>query len=471
MEETYIILNRSQWRKTIMSNIISFQHINTDSLSQQHYFSSLLYQASVANLITEKQLNSLKIQSYTLLAKQCEKFIGLASTSIRVEDANQIMQSNYYLIGLYLKTLPSADIALHAVLNNDLAYLHEQGKKLNANKFKVSKQLYKLVKGNQLANKNYTYNATLSHDGIGLFFQKYDYEFAAHDIPSSIDYQLCNDVFGYAGSEFIISYLQNIYLENEFCSYFKPKDINKILKGYQADYVDLLINIYEHVLINALGCSLLSKDILSLSLPKEDVLVVQQILSKNPQINNYLNKACDRLIKFLDIKNKELIAYINLSLSKVKMLIENALNTHTLTKVFVQEYEERDNISYEESTKMSNEDFQSLLSEILECRYTSDKLILIKENVKSLADLEDILLNAYLNQQEVIQVLSLLEHTELAILLKRNNLNQVNEMRDLNEAEKILQESLLSLINSLPLSKQQVVYNLANSIKDMNYEV
>ncbi|QOR34930.1 hypothetical protein IMX26_15945 [Clostridium sp. 'deep sea'] len=457
-----------------MSKSITLQYVNEELLKENNYFLSLIYQAATNNLLSQTELQSLKQQSYIILAKQCNKYTGLQSTSISVDNASEIMQSNMYVIGVYLKSLASTELALQALRNKALEKLHEKGKQQTYNKFAVAKQFYKLAMKNRITTPNYTYNATLSNNGIGLFFKQYDYEFAAHHIPASIDYQLSNHVFEYVGVEFIIKYLQNIIIENEFCSYFEAQVIHNLLKGYREDYQDLLLNIYEQVLTNALACSLLNKNILSLKLLKDEVIFIEQMLSKQNylKIEFYLKQACEKLIVSLNIKNQDLINYLFKSLKNITVYVKNSLLTKTLNEVFVQMYQENHSVMvFEDNITLSTTKFQDLLKEILRCQLINDKVQLIKDNVKSLKDLQDILLNAYFKLNEVKQVLSILSETELAILIKRNNLNKVNGMRELNEAEQILQQALINYIRELSIETQRTITKLTKTLKDTSYDI
>jgi len=123
---------------------------------------------------------------------------------------------------------------------------------------------------NKLATIHYTYNATLN-DGIGSFFASYNPDYEAQETPASIDYQLCNDVGELAGVEFIQRYLEHLFLENEFCGNFAAEDIQHLLCGYDKEYKDLLINIFEHVLTAAVGCSLANRSVVKLDITGEEI--------------------------------------------------------------------------------------------------------------------------------------------------------------------------------------------------------
>ena len=63
---------------------------------------------------------------------------------------------------------------------------------------------------------------------------------------------------------------------------------------------------------------------------------------------------------------------------------------------------------------MENEQYRKVIGEIGQCRFSQDKIAIIKEHIHSLADLEDILLDADLIHEEVQAVLRELSFPEIA---------------------------------------------------------
>ena len=63
---------------------------------------------------------------------------------------------------------------------------------------------------------------------------------------------------------------------------------------------------------------------------------------------------------------------------------------------------------------MEDEDYRKLINQLLVCEYSLNKIAIIKENVESFNDLEDILLDAELNGEEKVLVFDILEDIEVA---------------------------------------------------------
>ena len=77
---------------------------------------------------------------------------------------------------------------------------------------------------------------------------------------------LYNAIPKLAGIEFIKAYVEAAYYENKFCSYFSAKSIHHLLYAYEKNYQELLVNIYEPVLIAAIGCVITGTDIYRLDI-------------------------------------------------------------------------------------------------------------------------------------------------------------------------------------------------------------
>ncbi|GAE90498.1 DUF6179 domain-containing protein [Acetivibrio straminisolvens] len=301
-----------------MANIEKRHIINRHNLSGEFYFTSILQEAYSCGLLSDSDLENIQIQCVSLLAYKTERYNMGKSSSIRVETAESIMKSNFYSIGLYLKTLPDPDDAVFELKTVNISELYERGRKLINIKFKTARHIYNIVQKNRLDTPNHSYNSTLGEDGIGIFFKSYNIEYKAHDCSASIDYQLCNPVNDLAGVEFIQKYIENLYFENDFCKNFDNERIHHLLSGYDENYAELLINIFEQVLTAALGCSLADRSIRELSITEEDIWRLYEKLKKydNDTLMMAINSAVNHIYEELNITNHSLKGYIEKKFAK-----------------------------------------------------------------------------------------------------------------------------------------------------------
>ena len=449
---------------------IEKQIIDSNKLSGESYFTSILQEAYTYGLLNDFDIENIQLQCIEFLAYKSRRYNGGDSSSIRVETAESIMKSNLYTMGLFLKTFPDADYAVSKLKTTMVPELYKKGRELIKEKVHITENIYKIAKSNKIITSNYTYNVTLSDKGVGIFFRLYSPDYAAHEIPASIDYQLCNPVTDLTGIEFIQKYLENLFLENEFCNYFEPRVMHHLLYGYDNGYHDLLINIFEQVITAALGCALSNRSVKKLDISKEEIQLLNSELTRHDDyaIALTIYKANEKILQELNITSTPLQRYIAMSLPRITSNIVQAVKTNTLDKTFILPINPdlTPKIEFLSDVKMDDEDYRKLIDELLICRYSSDKLELIKEKVKSFGDIEHVLFDAMLNEGEVTSVLGVLGNTEIAVLIKKHPYKSDIQAVDLSESEQALRSYLENYINQLPPERQEQIFEIVIHLID-----
>lgn len=453
-----------------MTNIEKRQIIRSRKLSSEAYFTWILQEAYACGLLYDSEIENLQMECIKFLAYKSERYNSGDSSSIRVEVAENIMKSNLYTIGLYLKSLPDGDCAVSELKTGKIPEMYQKGRDLINERLRTAKTIYRLVRKNRIATPNYTYNATLSADGIGSFFKLYNPDYEARETPASIDYQLCNPVDNLVGIEFIQKYLENLYLENEFCRYFAAEDIHHLLSGYDVGYKDLLINIFQQVLTGAIGCSLVKRSVVKLDVSRGDIQCLYNKLSEYNEdlLASEIRKAAGKVLEELDAVNPAVRRYVAKSLTGIIANITFAVKMDTLDKIFVAKVNPdlKPRIRFLSGTKMDNEDYRKFIGELSECRYLSDKLELIKEKIRSFGDMEDMLFDAQLSKEEIISVFGILGDIELAALIRRHPIMTDIQAVDLPEEEVKLRSYLKSYIVQLEAERQGRISEMVNNLVD-----
>ncbi|MDW7730512.1 MAG: DUF6179 domain-containing protein, partial [Bacillota bacterium] len=253
-----------------MSNLEKYHTINRTDLNDEFFFQSLLEAAFKHNLLADTEVENLQNQCLELLALKVEQYNRGYSSSIRVEVAESIMQSNLYTLGLYLKSIPGSGEMITELKTVSISDIYTKGRRLISAKLHSAKHLLILARHNRIVTKNEFYNSTIN-EGINQFFVGYNPDFEAHEIPAAIDYQLCNPIGHFAGIEYIQKYIEGFFYENEFCRLFPAEKIHCLLSGFDDRYEDLLINICDHVLTNALGCIMSNNPAAELNITAEQI--------------------------------------------------------------------------------------------------------------------------------------------------------------------------------------------------------
>lgn len=319
-----------------MNKIEIISKIKRENLDERNYFKTLIEEAYNNEMLTNDDMVKLQMQILQLLDEKVYKYTGNDSTSIRKEVMDDILNSNSYTISIYLKTFRNPDEAIKMIKLKGLKIAYQEGRKKIDKMLNIIRVMYIKVKQNKLNIPNNTYNDTLI-GGIKGYLKIYDPDFKAQDMKITADYPSYNNLIGkLEGVEFIKEYLSSIYLENVFCKKFSEEKINYLLYGYSHDYKDLIINIFEIVLLEAIGCKLVKRDIQDLIISTDELNEIYEILKDKEkiEIKQKINNAYQEISNELLLDNKQLQKYIEKNLDYIVEIITNAVEQNTLDKVF-----------------------------------------------------------------------------------------------------------------------------------------
>jgi hypothetical protein len=258
------------------NNLERISAVKSEKLSAELYFQSLLEEAYSLCLLSDGDIERIQYECLELLANKTERYNGMDSSSIRVEVAQNIMTSNLFTIGLWLKTYPCPDDAVTALKETNISELYQKGRERIDTMVKTAKTIHAKILQNVVDTKNYFYNATVI-DAIKGFFKLYYPDFGAQEIHITADYPVFNPMGKLVGIEFIQRYLQAIYYENAFCLNFMPEDIHHLLCGYDEGYQELLFNIYEPILAAAIGCVLAGENVHRLDMSENAISFIPEV--------------------------------------------------------------------------------------------------------------------------------------------------------------------------------------------------
>lgn len=426
------------------NQIIKNSRIKQETVSNELYFQSLLEQAALAGVLSEAASETIQLDCLALLTKKTNRYHSGESTSVSVETAQNLLTSIMFTIGVELKTYDTPDEAIEAVKRDGVEPVYQKGFQRIQEMTAQTKRLHTTILKQLLQSKNEFYSSTVI-DSINGFFKLYYPEFAAQEIHITADYPVYPVMERLLGIEFIQKYLECIYYENLFCTIFTTEVVHHLLCGYEKHYKGLLFNIYEPVLSAALGCILSGGDVLRLEMT-EDAETLLGTLFKGrtkAEIETILTKAVEQLCELLELQGS-LKRYILKSLPKLAASVEGAASLNRLNSLFIKpRYPgNQSKVSVSFGEKMEDKKYRKVLEEIMQCRYIEDKMALIKSDIHSLADLEDILLDAELTEKEILTILRELSSEEREALRKRHPLPSVSDRYGLREGEVLLCECL-----------------------------
>ncbi len=444
---------------------------NLDAVS---YFQFLVQEGYRLSLIRPEELETLQYQIVELLAERFNRWTGGQSSSVPVETGQRIQHSAFYTIGYYLKSLPDAESALDELKSHALADLFQMGKERIETVRKEAEALFHTVQKEPFATDVLAYNDTLT-EGLPMFFSSYDADFEAHDTPASIDYPLGNDKMNLTGVEYIYDYLRKLRLENEFCSFFDREEILSLLRGYDRQYKELLFNIYDLILTNAVGCMLLGRNARELRdqglyISDLDRQYLQKELTSVPseRLEELVDEAVSSLCSMLSISDPGLVNYIKSSAVNLKSRLKHSLEVSGLHRLFLSAAEEdrQSVIRFEDKPALEHDAFRRLADEIRGYRYVSDKLSLLRMKAPGIADLVDLLEGYCFFGEEYDEVFASLEDVQLALLTQKLPLDPVDRRLTEEEADREWKNSLYSWLSQIDPARAAAIFALTGRIDD-----
>ena len=320
-----------------MNEIDIVSTIKRENLDERNYFKTLIEEAYFHQMLTDDDIVNLQIQILQLLDEIVYKYNGLDSSSIRKEVLKDISNSNNYTIGVYLKTFRNPDEALKEIKDKGVKKAYQEGRKKIDRMLNIIRLMYIKVKQNKLNIENDTYNDTII-GGIQGFLKIYNPDFKAQDMRITADYPLYNNLIGKLdGVEFIKEYLNSLYLENLFCMKFFEEKIEYLLYGYSHDYKELIINIFEIVLLEVIACKLVNRDIQDLAISIFELNEIYELFKNksNIEIKNTVIKAYQSVLCEIGLDSNEYKKYIEKNLDNITQMIINAVKQKTLDKLFI----------------------------------------------------------------------------------------------------------------------------------------
>lgn len=452
-----------------MNNNLDVRHIlDRAQLSEENYFQSLIEQASIKRLLTEHDIERIQYECLNLLADKTEQYNSGDSSSIRVEKAQEIMNSIFFTIGLCLKTYPHPDNAVNALKRETMSELYQKGRKRIGTMLTETKLIHTKLLSQLVNTPNVFYRSTIE-GGILGFFKLYYPDYGAQEIHMTADYPICNPIPKLMGIEFIKAYVEAIYYENCFCSFFSAEDIHHLLCGYAADYYELSLNIYEPVLTTAIGCVIAEIDFRYLDITVQSIGVLSKFFSRKTkdEITTIIYNAAAELNQQLQF-SQGLYLYIKSSLSGIVNKIVIAAHDNTLNRIFCTPAYPEDNpkIIFSYGDKMDDELYRKVIDRIVQCHSTQGKIEIIKKHIHSLADLEDVLLDAEMTNLEMQAVLHELSLPEIAALSKKYHLQLDIDAYNLREQEQLLRENLKLFISTLPIAQQEMLKQTETALQE-----
>lgn len=408
----------------VYNNIDKKKYIKTENLNINQYTNSLLEEAFKAGMINKSFITAFQSQVIFILKDLIKRYTKNESTSVSVETAESLLNSLYYSIDAYTSSLKDPECCIELLRVKSLQEIYNSGIEIVSEAVIETMMLLNEVKENKLDIQNEVYNDTIEK-GIPKFFKSYNLVFDAQNGDCDIDYPLLFDDMKARGIFYIKEYLEKLKMENEFCNYFNKIDIQTLFIDYASVYkidpIKFPINIFEIVLINNIFSVLSGNEPSIIILSKlQGTMIINNLKSMDSiEINMSISEAIKKIIKYFHEENTTLAEYIKNYINILVPRILTAAKNNNLSNIVITSTKDEpktEGTTFYNVPKMKDEDFRTMIQELMECGNIEDKITIINENIKSLEDFIDMLKSNCLFNEEMKTVFSTLSIAELSFL-------------------------------------------------------
>lgn len=263
------------------------------------------------------------------------RYVGGMSSSLPMEQMQVLAASAIYQITYGMAENGISNPAQALMQTDSLTRLQKQGIVALKKKIHETQQIFQRIQRERIKIPQRAYQDTLMK-GIPLFFSEYDVEYAAHETPGSIDYQLADPIDNASGIVFISDYLHQLDLENQFCRLVSPIFIHRLLKAFDERYEAHLENQFEHVLMQMIGKILLNHDPRELIIRSEDLQMIDNLLRSlsSSELEYAWMHAGIHLAETLNLQETRMQAQIENQLLQQFPRVKNALKHHAIDRIW-----------------------------------------------------------------------------------------------------------------------------------------
>lgn len=184
---------------------------------------------------------------YELMWERIERFCGYETSSVRTEQAREVLCATEYVLRAGLKAQTCAiggdsAISTHALGAKECFSIGIEA--LNT-RMKRAKNMLAFARETAPSASNTALEHTLGA-GLDAFFSRYDVYFGAHDTPGDIDYPLCIEIeASVTGLDYIEEYLRRLTYENMWLQSHYESRLSALLDRRFASPRELIYNIFS----------------------------------------------------------------------------------------------------------------------------------------------------------------------------------------------------------------------------------
>ena len=432
-----------------------------DGIDYGVYTASLMRRAADAGLLDERALAAMQEGLLGLLRSQIEEITRGESSSVPAETADQLMDDIGYCIDVALKHAPTPQESLALLREHSMDALYRMGTGLLDREERACEGLLSRVRATRTPTVNEGYRILLD-----VTFPRYlrDWKVRRHpgDFVVLTEYPLAREVSA-SGIFGVRERLELLALENRFCGRFAPV-LDGLLRGWarqnRTSPAEAYVNLFTITLQNLLLARLLGREDAALGAGERAGLEERLRPLAAEQRAALLLRAAEGLIDSCAFENARLNNYIREGAARFAGEVNRAGGALTPFAVVA---EEDAPLLFIDGERLDNDAFSAVADEVLLCDDAARKARIIREELRSLDDLCDLLGAGCVFDDEYAEIFSSFDEATAALLLGR--IRAVWEERALRPLDEIeWQEAFADWFNRLGADCRERIRALSKTL-------
>lgn len=444
-----------------MENRSLLNKATLDGIDYGAYTASLMRQAAEAGLLDERALTSMQEGLLGLLRSQIEEITRGESSSVPAETADQLMDDIGYCIDVALKHAATPQESLALLREHPMDTLYRMGTELLDQEERACERLLSRVRATRTPTVNEGYRILLD-----VTFPQYlrDWKVRRHpgDFVVLTEYPLAREVSA-SGIFGVRERLESLALENRFCGRFAPA-LDGLLRGWarqnRTSPAEAYVNLFTIALQNLLLARLLGREDASLSAGERAGLEERLRPLAPEQRAALLQRAAENLIDSCAFENDRLDGYIREGAARFAGELNRAGGALAPFAVVAAEDAP---LLFIDGERLDNDAFAAVAGEVLLCDDAGRKAQIIREELRSLDDLCDLLGAGCVFEDEYAEVFSCFDEVSASLLLSRIRAAwEEGILRPLDEIE--WQEAFAGWFNRLDSESRERIRSLSETL-------
>lgn len=432
-----------------------------DGIDYGVYTASLMRRAADAGLLDERALAAMQEGLLGLLRSQIEEITRGESSSVPAETADQLMDDIGYCIDVALKHAPTPQESLALLREHSMDALYRMGTGLLDREERACEGLLSRVRATRTPTVNEGYRILLD-----VTFPRYlrDWKVRRHpgDFVVLTEYPLAREVSA-SGIFGVRERLESLALENRFCGRFAPV-LDGLLRGWarqnRTSPAEAYVNLFTITLQNLLLARLLGREDAALGAGERAGLEERLRPLAPEQRAALLLRTAEGLIDSCAFENARLNDYIREGAARFAGEVNRAGGALTPFAVVA---EEDAPLLFIDGERLDNDAFSAVADEVLLCDDAARKARIIREELRSLDDLCDLLGAGCVFDDEYAEIFSFFDEATAALLLGRiRAVWEEGALRPLDEIE--WQEAFADWFNRLGADCRERIRALSKTL-------